>query len=74
MLELTAGMHRIEAEVAATDQNRQVGLMNRRVMPPQRGMLFVFGRENTHCMWMRNTTSPLGGLHGCRRRYHQHRV
>ena len=27
MLELTAGFHRIEAEVAATDQNRQVGLM-----------------------------------------------
>ena len=59
VLELTAGMHRIEAEVAANDQNRQVGLMNRRVMPPQRGMLFVFGRENTHCMWMRNTYLPL---------------
>ena len=51
VMELTAGMHRIEAEVAANDQNRQVGLMNRRVMPAQRGMLFVFGRENTHCMW-----------------------
>jgi uncharacterized protein len=59
VLELTAGMHRIEAEVAANDQNRQVGLMNRRVMPPQRGMLFVFGRENMHCMWMRNTYLPL---------------
>ena len=59
VLELTAGMHRIEAEVAANDQNRQVGLMNRRVMPPQRGMLFVFSRENTHCMWMRNTFIPL---------------
>ena len=59
VMELTAGMHRIEAEVAANDQNRQVGLMNRRVMPPQRGMLFVFGRENTHCMWMRNTYLPL---------------
>ena len=59
VMELTAGMHRIEAEVAANDQNRQVGLMNRRVMPAQRGMLFVFGRENTHCMWMRNTYLPL---------------
>ena len=59
VLELTAGMHRIEAEVAANDQNRQVGLMNRRAMPPQRGMLFVFGRENMHCMWMRNTYLPL---------------
>ena len=59
VMELTAGMHRIEAEVAANDQTRQVGLMNRRVMPPQRGMLFVFGRENMHCMWMRNTYIPL---------------
>ena len=59
MLELTAGFHRIEAEVAATDQNRQVGLMNRKAMAPQHGMLFVFNHENTHCMWMRNTLLPL---------------
>ena len=59
VIELAAGFHRIEAEVAATDQNRQVGLMNRKSMPVQRGMLFVFNHENTHCMWMRNTLIPL---------------
>jgi len=59
VLELNAGFHRIEAEVAASDQNRQVGLMNRQAMPPQRGMLFVFTQANTHCMWMRNTLLPL---------------
>ena len=59
VMELTAGFHRIEAEVAATDPNRQVGLMNRKTMPAQRGMLFVFNHENTHCMWMRNTLLPL---------------
>ena len=59
MMELTAGFHRIEAEVAATDQNRQYGLMDRKAMPPQHGMLFVFNHENTHCMWMRNTLLPL---------------
>lgn len=59
LMELTAGFHRIEAEVAATDRDRQLGLMNRRDMPPQRGMLFVFDHENTHCMWMRNTLLPL---------------
>ena len=59
VIELAAGFHRIEAEVAATDQNRQVGLMNRKSMPLQRGMLFVFNHENTHCMWMRNTLVPL---------------
>ena len=59
VMELRAGFHRIEAEVAANDRNRQVGLMNRKAMPPQRGMLFVFSHENTHCMWMRNTFIPL---------------
>jgi len=58
-LELSAGFHRIEAEVAATDQNRQTGLMQRKQMAPQHGMLFVFPQENTHCMWMRNTLLPL---------------
>ena len=59
VMELTAGLHRIEAEVAADPQNRMVGLMNRKAMAPQRGMLFVFTQKNTHCMWMRNTLIPL---------------
>jgi uncharacterized membrane protein (UPF0127 family) len=59
VIELGAGFHRIEAEVAAQDRHRQVGLMHRQSMPPQRGMLFVFPQENTHCMWMRNTLLPL---------------
>lgn len=59
VMELRAGFYRIEAEVAATDQNRQIGLMNRKAMAQQRGMLFVFSHENTHCMWMRNTFIPL---------------
>ena len=59
VMELSTGMYRIEAEVAANDQHRQVGLMNRTAMPQQRGMLFVFAKENTHCMWMRNTLIPL---------------
>lgn len=59
VMELTAGFYRIEAEVAANDQNRQVGLMNRKSMAKQHGMLFVFPQANTHCMWMRNTLLPL---------------
>jgi uncharacterized protein len=59
LVELSAGFHRIEAEVAATDQNRQIGLMNRKAMAVQHGMLFVFDQDNTHCMWMRNTLLPL---------------
>ncbi len=58
-IELNAGFHRIEAEVAADLASRQTGLMQRRAMPPHHGMLFVFPQENTHCMWMRNTLLPL---------------
>ncbi len=59
LVELGAGMHRIEAELAHTDQARQIGLMNRKAMPQQRGMVFVFTQEARHCMWMKNTLIPL---------------
>ena len=57
--ELGAGMYRIEAEVAATPDHRMVGLMNRRSMPANHGMLFVFTERRAHCMWMKNTLLPL---------------
>lgn len=59
LAELGAGMHRIEAEVAHTPQTRQIGLMHRTSLPQQRGMVFVFERDATHCMWMKNTPLPL---------------
>jgi uncharacterized protein len=59
LLELSAGMHRIEAEVAATPESRQTGMMLRTSMPSHRGMLFVFTESAKHCMWMRNTLVPL---------------
>ena len=58
-LELNAGLHRIDAEVAADQQNRMQGLMNRRHMATNQGMLFVFTQADRHCMWMRNTLLPL---------------
>ena len=59
VVELTAGFHRIEAEVAANNAARMQGLMQRKSMPVQRGMLFVFERDAQHCMWMKNTFLPL---------------
>jgi len=59
IVELGAGMYRIEAEVAATPQARQIGLMNRKAMAPQHGMVFVFTEDERHCMWMKNTLIPL---------------
>lgn len=58
-IELTAGMHRIEAEVVNTQETRMRGLMERKAMPVQRGMLFVFDADGHHCMWMKNTLLPL---------------
>ena len=58
-VELTAGMHRIEAQVAAAPQERQIGLMFRREMPQHEGMLFVFEQPATQCFWMKNTLLPL---------------
>ena len=58
-MELNASFHRIEAEVAADQPNRMQGLMNRRSMGANQGMLFVFLQNDRHCMWMRNTFLPL---------------
>lgn len=58
-IELSAGIHRIVAEVAATDAHREKGLMFRNQMPASDGMLFVFDRAEPVCMWMRNTPLPL---------------
>ena len=58
-MELNAGLHRIEAEVANTPDNRAQGLMHRKIMASHQGMLFVFPVAERHCMWMRNTLIPL---------------
>jgi uncharacterized protein len=58
-VDLTIGMFRIQAEVAATQQARELGLMNRTSMPQQAGMLFVFDQPQLYCFWMKNTLLPL---------------
>lgn len=58
-VELTAGMHRIDAQVAQTPQERQTGLMYRQEMPAHEGMLFIFDQPGVQCFWMKNTLLPL---------------
>ena len=58
-LQLATGMHRIEAEVAATPALRHLGLMNRNSLADNCGMLFVFPEARANCMWMKNTRIPL---------------
>jgi uncharacterized protein len=56
---LQAGMHRVQAQVAQTDEQRAIGLMHVREMPQHEGMLFVFEEAGQQCFWMRNTLLPL---------------
>lgn len=53
------GIHAFSVELAGTDDERERGLMYRRFMPPDRGMLFDFGREAPVMFWMKNTYIPL---------------
>lgn len=59
VLDLSAGIHRIQAELANSDETRAQGLMYRKSLGPNQGMLFVFPQTARHCMWMRNTLIPL---------------
>lgn len=56
---LTAGLYLIQAEIANTPQSRSLGLMYRKKLEKNQGMLFIFETEQRHCMWMRNTLIPL---------------
>ena len=56
---LTIGAHKITAEVAGTEEHRMTGLMHRRMLPENRGMLFLFTEAAYHSMWMMNTFVPL---------------
>jgi uncharacterized protein len=57
--QLSAGMHLIRAEVAADMASRSLGLMHRKSLAPNAGMLFIFDEAAPHCMWMKNTYIPL---------------
>ena len=58
-VKIGAGMHQIDAQVAATPDQRMTGLMYRQDMPQHEGMLFVFEYPSPQCFWMRNTLLPL---------------
>lgn len=56
---LAVESHKLVVEVAATEEARAQGLMHRRILPENRGMLFVFREPAQHAMWMMNTYVPL---------------
>lgn len=56
------GVVEVTLEVAATPESLQRGLMYRRSLPDDHGMLFVFPAEADHPFWMKNTLIPLDML------------
>ena len=58
-IESDEGAVSFQVEIAATPEKREVGLMYRRDMPPDRGMLFIFPGERINSFWMKNTPIPL---------------
>ena len=58
-IQTASGAHTLMVEVARTPQQRMTGLMYRRAMPRNHGMLFKFDSDEVVMMWMKNTYLPL---------------
>ncbi len=50
---------KIDIQIAASDFDRELGLMYRKQMDENHGMLFIFNKEDIQNFWMRNTFIPL---------------
>ena len=62
VIETRAGPQRFTIELAATPGERARGLMFRRSMQPDHGMLFDFQTPQPVAFWMKNTPLPLDML------------
>lgn len=61
-IETADGARRFVVELALNSQQKSRGLMFRREMASDAGMLFVYERPQVITMWMRNTFIPLDML------------
>lgn len=59
LLDLKIRGFALSVEIADTPEARTQGLMFRKQLPADRGMLFVFPESDYHTMWMENTYIPL---------------
>ena len=60
--QISVGKKRLNAIVADSFTKRMVGLMFRKSLPKNACMLFMFGREGMHCIWMRNMRFPIDAI------------
>ena len=51
--------HALRVEVASTEAERRLGLMHRRSLGEDQGMVFTYDKPSPQAMWMRNTLIPL---------------
>ena len=58
-MQLTAGEHDITVYVARSDEERALGLMHRRELPENEGMLFMCDDCAVQKFWMKDTPLPL---------------
>ena len=56
---VTLGGEEFVLEIADTPEERQQGLMNRKSLGENRGMLFVFPKDEKLSFWMKDTQIPL---------------
>lgn len=49
----------ISAEIADTLEKQQLGLMHRKTLPENSGMIFVYSHDSRKSFWMKNTSIPL---------------
>ena len=56
---LTVGPTTFQVEKAATEAERETGLMFRTTMADNQGMIFIFDRDDQLNFWMKNTILPL---------------
>jgi uncharacterized membrane protein (UPF0127 family) len=59
VVEFTLSGHKLKAELAATETERERGLMFRTALEDGNGMLFVFESDQRVSFWMKNTRLPL---------------
>ena len=59
VIRLSTGMHVLQVQLAQTPEQQQIGLMFRKTMGTNEGMLFVFDEPRQQCFWMKNTLLPL---------------
>jgi uncharacterized membrane protein (UPF0127 family) len=62
VIEASKGLARFTVEMATTWPQQEAGLMFRKVVAPNQGMLFDFGKDGPVSFWMKNTLIPLDML------------